>query len=1001
MMVCKNASAIITTLCLIFVATAAFGLEIEYGPADTVPDFDIWNLEESSSDSGISIPIPLIEVMPETGAVGLLEEYKIDLTVPEGDIPNMGGISFRFPYNFSVAHIVDIEYADNDPGPDLVPYLAFIYNQQVTVFFEPGLSPPAGTVITLTIRHIENPTVSGTYQVSGLIFNSLQRVVAGPTVSEDFEIYPDQPVELSIVPGEPQFLTAGNSLLFSAVAHDIFGNEVTGLNYTWSLSSEYDDIGSLTNGYLFATSAGTGQVVVTYGSLAAESGLITVTPGEIEYFQIDEYPQTVNAGEVFPSPVIVSGYDSFGNLKTDYMGSVYFESTDPKAVFYYDESNKYQFTSNDSGSHEFAGGFFTLNTQGKQTITITDGEVSGSSGNINVKGGLVAVLSYVENSLAPTTVYNGSAWDFMFDIKLDGNSTIQLDRFASRLELHYDDNFVAGYLADAYVLQSGFNRIHTADIFMPDELIGLELTPLLVLKGTEFDTPRTDTISFGEQKILVSDKTEIEPRVKINSTEILAINSPYVNYGQDFSIKVAIENLSDFTIDSISIFIQSEDGSITYAEAHDITLSPIGTLDTSFELTAPEFSAPTIIYKSVITTPSATVLPPDDNTASITVQSPARIDLSYTLNNASGNFVDYNKPFSIDVRMINTGEALAGIGEISLIVDEYDFGVPDSSSISLGVSEIGTWQLVAPAMSIETSFRLRITGIPLDINTGLPALPGIDSVSIPITVELSFARLIVGGIAAQAPLIMNGATKEIFELNFLNDTENPLNVIGINSITVGISDRYDNLVSPERVLVPELSGVYRNNQLISEGSLADNRLRFDFSDFELSVGDVDTVVVKAAFADEINIENFNLTVDSRDIDAVYADGPRINQSVSVLDDEYNIFRLKASFVVVGRDFQKSLMVRNNPFNPDEGPAEIAYYLDRDRDIYFTVYTLTGEKVFEQMYRAGSESGSAGDNIIYWSGRNDENLPVLNGVYVAVIKAGDGDESYRLKIAVMR
>ena len=397
---------------------AGYAADIEYGLPDSLSDLNFWN------DSGKFIaetpiapcpPIPSIIVVPESGLVDSLNIYRIEMTLPSVGIPKLGGVVFGFPEGFGLHQITDIEYSDNDPGEDLVIRRAFVYGNNIAIFFKWGLSPPGGTVITFRIHSIKNPTISGIYQIIGVLFNRWLRIEYGPTFSEQFEIFPNNPVSLSISPDMDITIEAGNAQLFAATARDRFGNVISGLDLIWALAPEYDDIGILSTGFLFATTVGTGVVTVSYDELSARSGLITVKPGVLAGFEMTEYPPTVIAGEKFPSPVTVLAYDTFGNEKTDYDGYVYFTSSDSRADFFYGTANKYHFTASDFGNHTFDDSLFSLGTTGQQNITVTDGEHTGSSGLIAVIGGPLVSFSvdFSERAMAgePLTITITNAVD--------------------------------------------------------------------------------------------------------------------------------------------------------------------------------------------------------------------------------------------------------------------------------------------------------------------------------------------------------------------------------------------------------------------------------------------------------------------------------------------------------------------------------------------------------------------------------------------------------------
>ena len=1432
------------TLIILFLALSPFtgdAVEIEYGLPDSLQDLNFWGNDGEFVGAKVAPlcpDIPLIVVTPESGLVDSLNVYTIDITLPQGEISKLGGVAFGFPTGFDLDHIEDIIYSDDYEGEDLELRRAYVFGSAIVIFFKWGLSPPGGTVITLEFISIKNPTVAGLYRIAGLTFNKWFRVEAGPNLSESFMIYPDRPVSLELVPDSDITLKAGHNQLFEAIAVDRFGNVISDLEFQWSLSRDYDMIGILSGGNLFATTVGVGKVVAEYYELSAESGLITVTPGGLSRFEIHEYPSMVDAGMEFPSPVEVTVYDAFGNIKTDYTGSVFFTSSDPQAVIFHNAENPYLFNEADAGKHVFDGSGFVFGTPGQQTLLITDGEIIGTSGTILVRGGAAVsfeleypddvvagqplnlkvinakdingnaasglvnisivgegvspggfepilneiyvidgagsadqylfktgstvlkasidgqereavfgvlpaelanlrfeitetqffgnslmgpasitaidkygniksdfdasqspvalnvnhgelipnildgaadfvegiadlasknivyygptggnfvscvsgniisgqasvifngiviqpyssfpeeiiigrligfgayavndgslaplepvvytsyfascfepcaysrplrtilpgeverftvnldtrelemipedtiiiimessylhegdtitvitrvvspvrirqelITEYVEHSLSidsvlspstldsfsfeirlpdgidfseanfrlnvqmasdqnwhtifpqrdeytlegniltaqfydvgiwdfsvfddrpegyrdllfegyvnlpdtsyiippvenfdslyvvypsevsyqagslsPTIVGAGAGQSFELDVVLDGLSTFRLDPCLSRLSMNYNGVFIGdACLLESYLLVPGINHLVTREIYIPDSLINADLTPYLVLGGIEINEPRTDSLVIEGETIQVADL----PRVKIASADLITFNPPYVNHEQVFSIRVGVTNLSETDIENTSVYIKSEDGLTTFAEAHGTSLPASLTTELELDLTAPAFSMPIMIYKAEVQSNGIAVLPPEDNTVAVVVQSPAQIVLNYAIPNAYDGVVDIEQMFTVDAKLENAGEARAGAGEVSLIAGGIDFGIPDSSALTVEIDSVASFEMTAPSNPVEAEMRLKITGPPIDANTGQPALIMSGSETIAIKVESGFTELVVDGVASQSPLIIEGATRELFRLELLNNTENSINVVGMRSIIIRITDRNGFLISPDLILSAEDCGFYSDDVRIAVGEVDNNLLRVNFTGYELYPGVMDTIFFRARFNDEIDIGGFSMSIDSRDIRAVFITGPRINQTVPVRGTLSDSFRIGGNFAVTVPGLGNSLTVRNNPFNPKEGPAEIAYILEQDTDVELTVYTLTGEKVYEKMMRAGTNGGVEGQNYVDWDGTNDEGKMVLNGVYIFVFKPDYSDESVKIKVAVMK
>jgi hypothetical protein len=1441
---------ILFALFLLGMASTVSAVDIEFRPPDSLQGTDFWDTEGGFVGLVAEEACPPdfdLSVFPYSAEVGIDDTFDIKMTLPSSGLPWHGGIAFRFPHNFDLSRIENVTYSDDNPGTDPQINCLHIWENKIAICFEGGATPSVGTEVTLTISTIGNPTTAGQYRITGLIFNKFFHVVSGPIWSDYFDIYPADPFAIYIAPDEDLTLSAGEVQLFTARIFDEYGNEIGNLPLDWALSSESDDIGTIEQGTLTVSTTGTGRVVVSTGKIADTSGLITVIPGGLDHFVFLDYPRSVQPGQSFPSEITIVAYDIFDNLKYDYDGAVYFMSSDSLAEFYYDMDNKYDFTVADSGQHTFDGDLFSLTTQGIQTITITDGEVSATSGpilvgggqpisfnieyddsvtagqrmaihitdavdstggpataliNVRIEGdgtspggydpiindvlviegsgtayqylfntgttvlnvgsdsneveistvvlpaglgdlslelqptqfignkfyGLAAItaidlygniktdfdaetspvtlninrgelipsvlnnsddflngvadltqtdivfsgeageaqlyvsrgmissnwvnvyfnginmdvlrtlpdtvrigfkgqflvdlynpgdlapaapisfelyftsctdnctitgsvdslpagssarkaflieitddlnlpendtfmvvmkadfvyqndtvtttvmytkpivvtksvqfeyidnslnvdtvlspsnldkltmqirpeegsgldhpriaahiyigngvdnwielyysvlstlltgdtdvitlsfsnvtipdlralgwtegqygylkmdgsaydggwynitpmekfdsvmvlypseLNYVAGSITPDTVMADYAYQFGMDIGLDGSPDFALDRYQSRFELYHNDTLVTMTLLDqAYTLSSGNNNILTSDIYIPGKFTGSDLTPRLILSGHELYAPRVDTILFGDENISVVQHTATEPELRIISADLIAPNPPYLNQGQEFGITINVKNLSDFNVDSVSLLIQSEDGTDTFAVENDIAIAGQSDYETTLTLQAPDESMPLYVYKAVVTGPEeVTILPPEDNIVGVQVQSPAEIDLTYELADVYGDFVEYGQVFTINAKLENLGGASAGPGQVTLLTGDVDFGIDDSSSLTLNVGETGSWQLTAPSKTVTADLMLLITETPIDNNIAEPAMVKTDSIKITINVGPTITDELVGDVIARpSPLIIPGTSYILLGLEFLNKTGDSSSQIGLKSIILEFTDQHGNIIPAENIVSIETTGFKNFDSVITRPELYGERLKLNFRNFRLYPQQADTIYFFGQVKPEISVRGFGLRIDSRDIKAAYVTGPRVNQTVPVTGKFESNFRVVSNFLIVSRGLEQSLAVRNNPFNPEQGEAEITYNLSQDSDIEINIYTLLGEKVYRANYPAGSDGGRKGDNIIQWDGRNDEGRMVLNGVYVVVIEANGSGDSYKIKLAVMK
>jgi hypothetical protein len=169
-----------------------------------------------------------------------------------------------------------------------------------------------------------------------------------------------------------------------------------------------------------ATDTGTGIFIDT-------AGIIVVNPGTLGSIEITGAPASITAGEEFSGDITVTAYDLIGNVKTDYIGTVTFTSTDANAELPAD----YTFIPGDAGVRVFAAADFKLFAASlTATITATDAfeTISGSTGNIVVTADAdqlnpVNLASVVAVDFPGTTTYKND----LTQIVLEYPTTDQID----------------------------------------------------------------------------------------------------------------------------------------------------------------------------------------------------------------------------------------------------------------------------------------------------------------------------------------------------------------------------------------------------------------------------------------------------------------------------------------------------------------------------------------------------------------------------------------------
>ncbi len=255
----------------------------------------------------------------------------------------------------------------------------------------------AGTQ-SITATDTANAALTGTQ--SGIVVNAAAAVTL--TVS-DF----------------PSPTTAGDSAEVTVTLLDPYGNVASGYTGTVSFTSS-DPQAGLPADYTF-TAADAGQHTFTVtlftagiqslgvfdvnnAALASEQDGIEVDPAAASVLVVSGFPSPVTAGT--PGTFTVTVLDPYGNVVTNYAGTLAFFSSDGQASV----PDNYTFTPDDQGSHTFTATLFTAGTQVLGAIDIQNLQVVGLQQDIQV---LPAAASTLQVSGFPSPVQAGTPGRFV------------------------------------------------------------------------------------------------------------------------------------------------------------------------------------------------------------------------------------------------------------------------------------------------------------------------------------------------------------------------------------------------------------------------------------------------------------------------------------------------------------------------------------------------------------------------------------------------------------
>jgi hypothetical protein len=291
-----------------------------------------------------------------------------------------------------------------------------------------GLSQTAGTAITgitITAKDVENVTLTG---FTGTVIFGGTAGVSGNSASFTAGVLTD----VSVTPtaagsGKTLTVTSGsttgtatfdvnpgadNKLVFTTqpgggtagaawgtqpavTVQDAFGNTATGSTASVALTiTSGTGIGTLSGTATVAASSGVAtfsglsidKVGIGYKLAATSSGLtatnsatFNITPGAAASLTVSGFPASQPKGQA--SSVTVTAKDAYGNIATNYTGTVHLTSSDGAATLPADHA----LTSANGGVYSFSG--VTFNTMGMHSIVAADtvtGSITGTQSGIEI-----------------------------------------------------------------------------------------------------------------------------------------------------------------------------------------------------------------------------------------------------------------------------------------------------------------------------------------------------------------------------------------------------------------------------------------------------------------------------------------------------------------------------------------------------------------------------------------------------------------------------------------
>ncbi len=613
-------------------------------------------------------------------------------------------------------------------------------------------------------------------------------------------------------------------------------------------------------------------------------------------------------------------------------------------------------------------------------------------------------FSYVSGSFSPSTVFAGTDSEFSFDLDLQSTVPLYYCPSSTDFSLSGDAFNISTILQttdDTFV--PGTNVLRSISVFVPENQSGKSLS---VAASVHYCVPGVpDTLLFTVPFDTVGLPVQVveHPVVRILSLEVVAPNAPRVNTSQPFQLLCTLENISSTPIDSLTVRL-STDGNSSFDP--DMVVRDLGAHDTSevyFDVTAATEPQQAEVFRTEVVSSDVGQSPPVDNIAFITIETPADLNLSYSLLGAGTSVIDYGSAFELSVVLANSGQAAITDGTYRIIEAGFDKDGPDTLTGTISADKPVSFSFISPNYDTTLSLEFTLTSVPNDVNIG--DRPSIEDTSFNVSIRVisSEGQLVVNARPVGSTLILPGRSQEIFDLELTNSGASPLSDIVVNTIEILARDGRGVPVDVRSIVNIGNTGFFENGIKVAMTTASDNRLVFTFDHFQLNAGRSRTLNFVAELKDT-KVETLKLELAKDQINATFIAGPNAGQSPEIASDQPGSSIMQEALAIKGAGLESSFLVKTNPFDPSDPsqtPLEFSYELPSDATVEFRIFTLTGEKVYAKDYTSGSEGGRAGENFVYWDGRNEEGVTVFNGVYIVSVRNADTDEHARLKLAVVK
>jgi hypothetical protein len=308
-------------------------------------------------------------------------------------------------------------------------------------------------------------------------------------------------------------------------------------------------------------------------------------------------------------------------------------------------------------------------------LELSDNTLSGGWGLMDVQAPGAPVISQIVASRATVTSNQATDWNVTVTARNDGEAILTLDMGSTYIftDAPYTLQFTSpDYFTDGdSILAAGESRdLRFAVTQTPDIQGGFDLPlegHIEMVENNSLETRAFDTESAGSGSGNI--RVQAPAALRILAVDNAAFNAPYVNTDQDFPVAFSIENTGEARADSIYISLGSSSSMVNNTPIVLDGLDGTDSVSDTFFVTAANSPGADVFAANIDSAIDANsrqddlvaTLPPVDDTAGATIQSPSDLSVTAVTPSQAEVNADQRREWTIRVDLQNNGSAPAAL----------------------------------------------------------------------------------------------------------------------------------------------------------------------------------------------------------------------------------------------------------------------------------------------------------------------------------------------------